>query len=76
MPKEKIPTRDEMYGAALRRVDYFMVNILNGMLGDGELSLNRIDAEILLDKAENLAWKAMERCEQITQQMICGEGPE
>ena len=71
--REKPPVGDGMYGPTLRRVDYFMANILNGMLSDGDLVLGRIDPDILLDKAENLAWKAMSRSEEMACKIVEGE---
>ena len=50
------------------------MNILNGILGDGDLSISRIDAQKVVDVAEELAWEAMDRAAQMADKVMSGEG--
>ena len=61
--------------ATLERVDFFLVKILQGLLSDGDLSVNRIDPKLVVDVAEALAWEAMDRAVQMTDKILAGEGP-
>ena len=64
------------YTSTLRRVDYFLVNAMLGLLSDGDLSVNRIDPKMTIDVAEKLAWEAMDRAAGMTDRIMAGEGPE
>lgn len=53
----------------LKRVDQYFCAILQGLLSDGELTLNRIDPKALVDKAEELVREAIARADKVYREL-------
>lgn len=58
------------YLSTLRRVDYYMAMTLQGLLSDGDLTLNRINPAQLVNLAEKLCWEAMDRAATMADKIV------